>query len=89
MEFRPVFYIIGFLLSALSILMCIPGIIDAYLGNDEWPVFIFTSLICLFVGVIFILANTVTALRGRLVATRSALNSVLNSKPNLAPLFPV
>ena len=57
MEFRPVFYIIGFLLSALSILMCIPGIIDAYLGNDEWQVFIITSLICLFVGVIFILAN--------------------------------
>lgn len=57
MDFRPVFYIIGFLLSALSIIMCIPGILDAYLGNDEWQVFIFTSLICLFVGVVLILAN--------------------------------
>ena len=57
MDFRPVFYIIGFLLSALSIIMCIPAILDAYLGNDEWQVFIFTSLICLFVGVLLILAN--------------------------------
>ena len=57
MDFRPVFYIIGFLLSALSVIMCIPGILDAYLGNDEWQVFIFTSLICLFVGVLLILAN--------------------------------
>ena len=57
MDFRPVFYIIGFLLTALSIIMCIPTVIDAYYGNDEWQVFIFTSLICLFVGIILILAN--------------------------------
>ena len=57
MDFRRVFYIIGFVLTALSIIMCIPTVIDAYYGNDEWQVFIFTSLICLFVGIILILAN--------------------------------
>ena len=57
MDLRPVFYIIGFLLCALSLILCIPGIVDAYFGNPEWEIFIFTSLISLFVGIILILAN--------------------------------
>lgn len=57
MYFRPVLYIIGFLLSAQSILMCIPAIVDAYTGSNEWQVFIFASLITLFVGIILIIAN--------------------------------
>ena len=57
MDFRPVLYIIGFLLSALAVLICIPGIVDAYFGNEDWQIFIYTSLISLFIGVILILAN--------------------------------
>ena len=45
MDLRPVFYIIGFLLCALSLILCIPGIVDAYFGNPEWEIFIFTSLV--------------------------------------------
>ena len=57
MDFRPVLYIVGFLLSALSIIMCIPGLVDAYFGNEEWQIFIFSAIISLFVGIVLILAN--------------------------------
>ena len=57
MIFQPVLYIIGYLLSALSIILCIPAGIDAFYGNNQWQSFTFSSLISLFFGIILILAN--------------------------------
>ena len=57
MIFQPVLYVIGFLLSALSIVLCIPAGVDAFYGNDQWQSFTFASLISLFFGIILILAN--------------------------------
>ena len=57
MIFQPVLYVIGFLLSALSIILCIPAAVDAFYGDDQWQSFTFASLISLFFGIILILAN--------------------------------
>ena len=57
MIFQPVLYIIGYLLSALSIILCIPAAVDAYYGDNQWQAFTFASLISLFFGIILILAN--------------------------------
>ena len=57
MIFQPVLYIIGYLLSALSIILCIPAAVDAFYGDNQWQSFTFASLISLFFGIILILAN--------------------------------
>ena len=57
MVFQPVLYIIGYLLSALSLLLCIPAIVDAFYNDNQWQAFTFSSLICLFFGIILLLAN--------------------------------
>ena len=57
MNFQPVLYVIGFLLSALSIVLCIPAGVDAFYGDGQWQSFTFASLVSLFFGIILILAN--------------------------------
>jgi trk system potassium uptake protein TrkH len=57
MIFQPVLYVIGYLLSALSIILCIPAGVDAFYGDNQWQSFTFASLISLFFGIILILAN--------------------------------
>ena len=57
MIFQPVLYVIGYLLSALSIILCVPAGVDAFYGDNQWQSFTFSSLICLFFGIILILAN--------------------------------
>ena len=57
MIFQPVLYVKGYLVSALSIVLCIPAIVDAYYGDNQWQSFTFASLISLFVGILLILGN--------------------------------
>ena len=57
MIFQPVLYVIGYLLSALSIVLCIPACVDAYYADNNWQSFTFASLISLFFGILLILAN--------------------------------
>ena len=57
MIFQPVLYVIGYLLSALSIILCIPAAVDAFYGDNQWQSFTFASLISLFFGIILILGN--------------------------------
>ena len=57
MIFQPVLYVIGYLLSALSIILCLPAAVDAFYGDNQWQSFTFSSLISLFFGIILILAN--------------------------------
>ena len=57
MVFQPVLYVIGYLLSALSIILCIPAGVDAFYGDNQWQSSTFASLISLFFGIILILAN--------------------------------
>ncbi|MEE2746476.1 MAG: hypothetical protein VX617_06310 [Pseudomonadota bacterium] len=50
-DFRPIFLIIGFLLTTLAIVMVIPAVVDALAGNPDWQVFAVAGAVTLFVGV--------------------------------------
>jgi len=51
MDFRPVFLVIGILLSTLAIMMVIPAGIDLSAGHPDWEVFLVSAGVTLFVGV--------------------------------------
>jgi trk system potassium uptake protein len=55
MDFRPVFLIVGILLTTLAFGMCLPALLDAYLRHPDWQVFAVSAGVTLFVGVILIL----------------------------------
>jgi len=57
MDFRPVFLVIGILLSTLAVFMCIPAIVDLHAGNPDWQVFAASAGVTLFVGVAMAFAS--------------------------------
>jgi trk system potassium uptake protein len=56
-DFRPILFIVGILLTTLSIAMVIPAIVDATLGHRDWRVFLASAGLTLFVGISLILSN--------------------------------
>ncbi|MEE8189713.1 MAG: TrkH family potassium uptake protein [Kiloniellales bacterium] len=50
-EFRPVIFILGILLSVLAVAMIIPAVVDALIGHPDWQVFAAASATSLFIGV--------------------------------------
>ncbi|MBK3774470.1 TrkH family potassium uptake protein [Azospirillum sp. YIM DDC1] len=54
---RPVFFIIGALLSVLAVAMLLPMTADLAAGNPDWMVFAIAFALTLFFGVQFMLAN--------------------------------
>ena len=50
MKFQPVINLIGLLLSVLSVFMLVPAIVDFFLESNDWPAFLASSFITLFVG---------------------------------------
>ncbi len=62
-DFRPVLFIVGMLLSILSIAMCIPALVDLTAGHPDWQVFGTSAGLTLFVGVALILTNRVSVAR--------------------------
>ncbi len=57
LELRPVAFVIGILLSILSIAMVIPAVVDAAVGNPDWLVFTASAGITLFIGVSLLLTT--------------------------------
>ncbi|MBL6946847.1 MAG: TrkH family potassium uptake protein [Rhodospirillales bacterium] len=56
-DFRPVLFIVGILLSVMALAMCIPAVVDLYAGNPDWQVFGTSAGLTLFVGVALVLTN--------------------------------
>lgn len=54
-EFRPVVFTVGILLSVLAVAMIIPAIVDAMIGHPDWQVFTAAAGTTLFIGVSMIL----------------------------------
>jgi trk system potassium uptake protein TrkH len=54
-ELRPVVFVLGILISVLSVAMIIPAIVDALAGHPDWEVFSVAAATALFVGVSMIL----------------------------------
>ena len=62
-DFRPIFFFIGMLLTMLALGMCIPVVIDAMAGNPDWKVFAGSACVTLFVGITLILTNRIGKVR--------------------------
>lgn len=50
-DHRPIFQVVGLLLSMLGAFMMVPAIVDILFGSSDWIVFFFSSIITLFFGV--------------------------------------
>lgn len=50
-DFRPIFLILGILLTTLAVMMLVPAIADLVVGNPDWQVFAVSSGVTLFIGV--------------------------------------
>ena len=50
MKFQPVINLIGLLLSVLAAFMLVPAVVDFFLNSRDWPAFLASSFITLFVG---------------------------------------
>ena len=51
-DFRPVFYIIGIILCIQSITMLIPMLVDLICQNNDWQIFMFSSILTFFIGLV-------------------------------------
>ncbi len=56
-DFRPIFLVVGLLLSTLAIVMCVPAAVDAAKGNPDWQVFAMSAAVTLFFGVAMTLSS--------------------------------
>ncbi|NQV48389.1 MAG: TrkH family potassium uptake protein [Rhodospirillaceae bacterium] len=63
MDFRPIFLVIGIMLSALSVGMVVPAVVDLFSGNPDWQVFAISSAVTVFVGVAMMLTSRTDHLR--------------------------
>ncbi|MAH83032.1 MAG: potassium transporter TrkH [Rhodospirillaceae bacterium TMED8] len=57
MDFRPVFLVIGILLSTLALMMIVPAVFDLMSEHPDWEVFMVSGGVTLFVGVATALAS--------------------------------
>ena len=56
-DFRPVLFVVGMLLTALAGAMLIPAAIELLFGHEDWRAFVFSSAATLFVGGALVLAT--------------------------------
>ncbi len=56
-EYRPVLFVIGILLSALAIAMLIPAVVDLLGQSNNWGSFFMSAFLTAFVGIALILTN--------------------------------
>ncbi|MBT5050241.1 MAG: TrkH family potassium uptake protein [Rhodospirillaceae bacterium] len=56
-DFRPALFVIGILLTTLSVAMLAPFAVDVVHGNPDWQVFAGAGLLTLFVGGVLVLTN--------------------------------
>ncbi len=56
-DLRPVFLVIGLALSVTALAMCLPAVVDAVHGNDDWLVFAALAAVTMFVGQMLAVAN--------------------------------
>ncbi|MEQ8193368.1 MAG: TrkH family potassium uptake protein [Rhodospirillales bacterium] len=68
-DYRPIFVVIGVMLTALAIVMTLPAIVDALTGHDDWQIFIVSASMTLFVGVAMTLTSRTPRTR---LSTRQA-----------------
>ncbi len=55
LDFRPVLFVLGVLLTTLAVTMVVPAIADLADGNPDWQVFAISSAVTFFIGVSLVL----------------------------------
>jgi len=85
-DFRPVLFIIGILMSTLAVAMFVPAAADLAVGNQEWQVFATGAALTLIIGVMLVLTtrNNVRNLSLRQAFVLTTLSWVL--MPGVAAL---
>ncbi|MGF1624321.1 MAG: TrkH family potassium uptake protein [Alphaproteobacteria bacterium] len=63
LDFRPILFIVGTLLTTLAMAMCLPAATDLVVGHKDWRTFAISALVTLFVGVSLMLTNRVAQFR--------------------------
>ena len=63
MDFRPVFLVIGILLSTLAVMMVVPAVFDLLAGHPDWEVFLVSAGVTLLVGIATALACHTSGMR--------------------------
>ena len=53
-DFKPVLYVVGVLLTLTSLAMILPMFIDLINNNQDWKVFLFSSIFTFFIGIVLI-----------------------------------
>ena len=56
-DFRPILFIVGILLTTLAVAMTLPAMADLAVANPDWRVFASASAVTLFIGVALILST--------------------------------
>lgn len=56
-DFRPILFVVGMLLTTLAVAMCAPLLVDLFNGHPDWRVFAWSGALTLFVGVALVLTN--------------------------------
>jgi trk system potassium uptake protein TrkH len=69
-DFGPVFFIVGLLLTFLAVAMCVPAAVDLATEHPDWQVFLGAAGITLFIGVSMMLATR--TVRGAKLGLRQA-----------------
>jgi trk system potassium uptake protein TrkH len=54
---RPVLWGIGLLLAAFAPMMALPGLADWIVGDKDWPIYLASSVVCLFAGLVLSMGN--------------------------------
>ena len=57
LDFRPVLYIIGILLTTLAAAMCAPLVADLVVGHPDWQVFAASAALTAFIGITLLLTT--------------------------------
>jgi len=63
LDVRPILFIVGILLTTLSLAMVVPAVADAAVGHPDWQVFTAAAGLTLFTGVMLILTTRTSVRR--------------------------
>lgn len=57
MELRPIFLVLGLLVSTLAVFMFFPALADLVAHHEDWKVFAIAGLVTFFIGMLFVVGN--------------------------------
>ena len=56
-DFRPISFILGILVSILAVMMLGPAVVDFFSGNQDWEVFAVSASVTFFIGISLVISS--------------------------------